>query len=153
MVSIQKSSRASFTTWLVAEASRQDLPVTDAVDTPADQQSHVRFGSKADMCSAKGHVRFTPESDIDCVFRHVCLGHLLRTSKRGYPAANGGASKSLEGDARRPGSQVNRKSRRRSPRREEAIATMPRHQLRRKPSSSALTWSACVAVRPCGAPG
>jgi hypothetical protein len=21
----------------------------------------VRFGSKADMCSAKGHVRFTPE--------------------------------------------------------------------------------------------
>jgi len=22
----------------------------------------VRFGSKADMCSAKGHVRFTPES-------------------------------------------------------------------------------------------
>ena len=23
---------------------------------------HVRFGSKADMCSAKSHVRFTPES-------------------------------------------------------------------------------------------
>ena len=23
---------------------------------------HVRFGSKADMCSAKGHVRFTPKS-------------------------------------------------------------------------------------------
>jgi hypothetical protein len=23
----------------------------------------VRFGSKADMCSAKGHVRFTPNSD------------------------------------------------------------------------------------------
>ena len=33
----------------------------------------VRFGSKADMCSAKGHVRFTPESDVDCVFRYVCL--------------------------------------------------------------------------------
>src|SRR5262245_15044545 len=30
---------------------------------------HVRFGSKADMCSAKRHVRFTPNSDIDCVFR------------------------------------------------------------------------------------
>jgi hypothetical protein len=27
----------------------------------------VRFGSKADICSAKGHVRFTPNSDIDCV--------------------------------------------------------------------------------------
>jgi hypothetical protein len=26
----------------------------------------VRFGSKADICSAKGHVRFTPESDIKC---------------------------------------------------------------------------------------
>jgi len=24
----------------------------------------VRFGSKADICDAKGHVRFTPESDI-----------------------------------------------------------------------------------------
>ena len=29
---------------------------------------NVRFGSKADMCSAKGHVRFTPESG------HCCKG-------------------------------------------------------------------------------
>jgi hypothetical protein len=31
----------------------------------ADIREHawnVRFGSKADMCGAKGHVRFTPES-------------------------------------------------------------------------------------------
>ena len=28
--------------------------------------AHVRFGSKADTCSAKRHVRFTPESDIKC---------------------------------------------------------------------------------------
>jgi hypothetical protein len=28
--------------------------------------THVRFGSLADICSAKGHVRFTPESDIKC---------------------------------------------------------------------------------------
>ena len=28
--------------------------------------AHVRFGSKADMCSARAHVRFTPESDIKC---------------------------------------------------------------------------------------
>jgi len=27
-----------------------------------DSRVHVCFGSKADMCSAKGHVRFTPES-------------------------------------------------------------------------------------------
>ena len=31
--------------------------------------AHVRFGSSADICSAKGHVRFTPNS-----------GHLKRTS-------------------------------------------------------------------------
>src|SRR5262245_44065157 len=31
----------------------------------------VRFGSKADICSAKWHVCFTPDCDNDCVFRHV----------------------------------------------------------------------------------
>ena len=42
----------------------------------------VRFGSKADMCSAKGHVRFTPESGhVRC--KQECplcanSGHLLR---------------------------------------------------------------------------
>src|SRR5262245_4832296 len=34
----------------------------------------VCFGSKADMCSAKQHVRFSPNSDINCVFRHVHFG-------------------------------------------------------------------------------
>jgi hypothetical protein len=28
-----------------------------------DVNENVRFGSEADMCSAKGHVRFTPNSD------------------------------------------------------------------------------------------
>jgi len=28
-----------------------------------DEVAHVRFGSKADMCSAQAHVRFTPNSD------------------------------------------------------------------------------------------
>jgi hypothetical protein len=28
----------------------------------------VRFGSKADISQRKRHVRFTPESDIGCVF-------------------------------------------------------------------------------------
>ena len=27
-------------------------------------QAYVRFGSKADMCNAKLQIRFTPESDI-----------------------------------------------------------------------------------------
>ena len=41
---------------------------------------NVRFGSKADMCSAKGHVRFTPNSGhVQCT--NSCLlcansGHL-----------------------------------------------------------------------------
>ncbi|MGC2690188.1 MAG: hypothetical protein WA375_21720, partial [Pseudolabrys sp.] len=34
----------------------------------------VRFGSKADMCSAKGHVCFTPESDAECVHSNVRYG-------------------------------------------------------------------------------
>jgi hypothetical protein len=31
-------------------------------------RAHVRFGSKADMCGAQRHVRFTPNSD--CKSRH-----------------------------------------------------------------------------------
>jgi hypothetical protein len=34
-------------------------------------EGNVRFGSKADICSAPTHVRFTPNSDIDCVFRSL----------------------------------------------------------------------------------
>jgi hypothetical protein len=30
-------------------------------------RADVRFGSKADMCSATRDVRFTPNSEIDCV--------------------------------------------------------------------------------------
>ena len=37
--------------------------------------------SKADMCSAKSHVRFTPKSDIDCVSRHVCFGPIADISR------------------------------------------------------------------------
>src|SRR5262249_33652237 len=36
--------------------------------------AHVRFGLKGDICSAPGHVRFTPNSEVDCVFRHVGQG-------------------------------------------------------------------------------
>ena len=32
-----------------------------------NRTADVRFGSKADICSAKRHVRFTPKSDIKCV--------------------------------------------------------------------------------------
>jgi hypothetical protein len=32
------------------------------------------LGSLADICSAKRHVRFTLNSDIDCDFRHVSFG-------------------------------------------------------------------------------
>src|SRR5262245_19410633 len=95
------------------------------------------LGQKATCAPQNAMSALPPMATSIAFFGMSALGHLLRTSKRGYPAAKGGASKSLEADARRPGSQVNRKSRR-SPRREEASETMPRHQLRRKASSSAL---------------
>ena len=42
---------------------------------------NVRFGSKADMCSAKGHVRFTPKSG------HVrCTSPCLLSAKSGLYA-------------------------------------------------------------------
>jgi hypothetical protein len=48
--------------------------------------AHVRFGSKADICAAKTHVRFTPNSDRESGFPangHVCFtpesGHVQRT--------------------------------------------------------------------------
>ena len=45
---------------------------------PAD----VRFGSKADMCSAIGHVRFTSKSDRE---RDSRKGHVRFTPKSGDP--------------------------------------------------------------------
>src|SRR5262249_3142115 len=50
-----------------------------------DGSSNVRFGSKADMCSAKRHVRFTPKSDIKCdiwKFRYRSGHHALRQKER-----------------------------------------------------------------------
>ena len=42
-----------------------------------DSRVHVCFGSKADMCSAKGHVRFTPESGHVRSARDVRFGPIL----------------------------------------------------------------------------
>ncbi|MGB8142048.1 MAG: hypothetical protein WCF52_16400, partial [Pseudolabrys sp.] len=39
---------------------------------PAD----VRFGSKADICSATTHVRFTPDSDRESEFPHKVMSAL-----------------------------------------------------------------------------
>jgi hypothetical protein len=38
-----------------------------------NDRANVRFGSKADICAATSHVRFTPNSDIDCVFQHCAI--------------------------------------------------------------------------------
>jgi hypothetical protein len=56
------------------------------------RRPHVRFGSKADMCNALAHVRFTPDSDHESghvpmvmsalplkadmcgAYHHVCFG-------------------------------------------------------------------------------
>jgi hypothetical protein len=47
---------------------------------------HVRFGSKADMCSAKGYVRFTPErGHVRCTSAcPLCAnsGHSTKTSNK-----------------------------------------------------------------------
>jgi hypothetical protein len=61
---------------------------------------HVRFGSKADICSAKEHVRFAPNSDRESEFpvkghvrftpksRHVhCRGHVCFGPKADIGAA------------------------------------------------------------------
>ena len=37
---------------------------------------HVRFGSKADMCSAKRHVRFSPNSDRESGLRQTVMSAL-----------------------------------------------------------------------------
>jgi hypothetical protein len=50
-------------------------------------QFHVRFGSLADICSAKGHVRFTPKSGhVQCTSHLLCANsghrrHLTRNAK------------------------------------------------------------------------
>jgi hypothetical protein len=47
--------------------------VQGQVCTAAIEGAHVRFGSKADMCNAKCHVRFTPDSDLNSGHRGVQL--------------------------------------------------------------------------------
>ena len=37
---------------------------------------HVRFGSKADICNAKRHVRFAPNSDRESGFPHKVVSAL-----------------------------------------------------------------------------
>ena len=51
--------------------------------------AHVRFGSEADICSAKGHVRFTPNSERDsghAANGRVCFTPQKRTVKRALPS-------------------------------------------------------------------
>src|SRR5262249_61441423 len=47
---------------LIASSEAQER---DAVQVQSStlEGAHVRFGSKADICSAQAHVRFTPNSD------------------------------------------------------------------------------------------
>ena len=39
---------------------------TSTLGEAGRQAADVRFGSEADICSAKRYVRFTPENDIKC---------------------------------------------------------------------------------------
>jgi len=47
---------------------------------------------KADMCSAKGYVRFTPESDIKCDIMECALW-----SKSGHPVDNSNSDRCPRG--------------------------------------------------------
>jgi len=49
-------------------------------------QCHVRFGSKADICAAISHVRFTPNSDRKS--RHAANGHVRFTPESGHVRCN-----------------------------------------------------------------
>jgi len=56
---------------------------------PGMRSADVRFGSKADICSAQAHVRFTPESESD-IKRGIVKcplwansGHRRASSRRG----------------------------------------------------------------------
>jgi hypothetical protein len=49
------------------------------------EEPHVRFGSKADICGATNHVRFTPNSDRES--RHAAKGHVCFTPESGLCGA------------------------------------------------------------------
>src|SRR5262245_14054533 len=57
-----------------------EIYVSDAMfalghkQTCAVQEPMSALPPKADICSALADVRFTPNSYVDCVFRHVCCG-------------------------------------------------------------------------------
>ena len=48
----------------------------DWTEVQHTQRADVRFGSLADICSAKGHVRFTPNSDRKSGFPHKVMSAL-----------------------------------------------------------------------------
>ena len=58
-------------------------------------ESNVRFGSKADICSAKRHVRFTPKADMCGATSHVRFVPIpdIARSAKAKEAANWGPSK------------------------------------------------------------
>jgi hypothetical protein len=46
------------------------------ITDPSVRIRDVRFGSKADMCAAKRHVRFTPNSDRESRHRQTVMSAL-----------------------------------------------------------------------------
>src|SRR5215470_12493192 len=60
-----------------SEDCRTSLQLLDRL-RPSRTVGHVRFGSKADICSAPTHVRFTPNSDRKSGFSQKSRRRLLR---------------------------------------------------------------------------
>ena len=55
--------------------ARSGLPLKADI---SQRTRHVRFGSKADVCTAIGHVRFTPRSGHDRQLLYVSWAEYLR---------------------------------------------------------------------------
>ena len=51
-------------------------PAQPCSNVSADECAYVRFGSKADICSAKRHVRFTPDNNSESGFPHKVMSAL-----------------------------------------------------------------------------
>ena len=50
--------------------------VEETMPLSSDQGGYVRFGSKADICAATSHVRFTPNSDRESGFPQKAMSAL-----------------------------------------------------------------------------
>jgi len=85
---MEASATDQFTIYISLQGRRHWLPFAGGLAplgvSPAQNtlQRHVRFGSKADICAATNHVRFTPNSDRESGFPQNVMSALPWPSER-----------------------------------------------------------------------